>query len=60
MSSQGVAFKTDTAKNKIILYVVTTEAVMSYDLNGDKLVWLLSCFMGNNLKSIGSVDDIRH
>ena len=55
-----MAFKTDAAKNKIILYVVTTEAVMSYDLNGDKLVWPLSCFMGDNLKSIESIDDIRH
>ncbi|XP_065898178.1 vacuolar protein sorting-associated protein 11 homolog [Dysidea avara] len=34
----SVAFKTDVAKNKIILYVVTTEEVMSYDLNGDKLI----------------------
>ena len=36
-----MAFKTDVAKNKIILYVVTTEAIMSYDLNGDKLVMMV-------------------
>ena len=36
----GVAFKTDVSKNKIILYVVTTAAVMSYDITtgGNKLV----------------------
>ena len=43
--SQGVAFKTDVAKNKIILYVVTTEEVMSYDLNGDKLVLNVVCVL---------------
>lgn len=35
-----MAFKNDVSKNKIILYVVTTGAVMSYDVtnNGNKLV----------------------